>query len=300
MRRPNRLTITFVLLAAIYTACTFSTPTPLKTLHQYHITAGTVRIIDLCILLPLFAIWGTAFYGYQQLSNYTDLIKKNRDGQAMNKISWGLLFLALWLPVSGTFSAVMKYVMAHSGASSSPLLISYNYVALVLPFVGFLCIAYGARGLSEISKQRPSQRATNVLAFLVIGIGVLYSRLISTTSNRLSVPYHLSASLVLATLAVPYIFMWFQGLLATYEIYNYRRKVEGILYGKSVALLAYGLGALLFTSILIQCLTTLSYRLTPLSLNWILVVIYVLLIILALSFALIAWGAKRLKKIEEV
>jgi hypothetical protein len=94
--------------------------------------------------------------------------------------------------------------------------------------------------------------------------------------------------------------MWFMGLLATYEIYNYRLKVAGIVYRKSWGLLALGIGWLIVMSIGVQYLTTLNARLMHLSIYWILVIVFALLLVYSVGYILIALGARRLQKIEEV
>lgn len=300
MNSRAKTTALYLGLAALYIAITFMTPVPVQTLHQYHVTELHFRILDMLVILPYLLIWGAAFYGYHRLTEYANLIKGNRDGRAMKQISRGLLFLTLWLPLSSVMSSLVKYVTIYHASLVTFSSQLNNYGTILLPFIGFLLIADGARDLSEIAKQRPSKFAVNCIALLLIIIGVSYTHLISTTHNPLTTTYHLSTDMVLATLAVPYIFMWLTGMLATYELYNYHRRVKGIIYSQSIALLAYGIGSLLITSMVIQYLTTLSSHLTILSINWILVIIYILLAIIAASFVLIAIGAKRLKKIEEV
>jgi hypothetical protein len=112
--------------------------------------------------------------------------------------------------------------------------------------------------------------------------------------------YHMSIWLILTTLAAPYIFMWFTGLPATYELYRYSRKVRGIVYRKSWGLLAFGIGWLIVVSIGLQYLSTVTGRLGNLSIYWLLIIIYSLLLVLCIGFILIATGTRKLRKIEEV
>jgi hypothetical protein len=290
----------YLLLAALYLAVTFLSPVPHKTLQHYHLTLLAMRFIDLAIVVPLIAIWGAAFYGYFKLSQYARLVKRGDDGKAVRKLSYGVLFLALWLPVSSIISSVLKDVAIVHPNFTTPSVVAHDYLSLLLPLVGFLFISEGARDFSELAKHRPGRRAIYAMGLIIITVGVIYSYLVTNTQNRLNAAYHLDTAMVLITLVIPYIFMWFLGMLASYEIYNYHLRVKGILYSRSLGLLAYGMGAMIITSIFLQYLTTLSSRLSALSLNWILALIYVLLIILAFSFILIALGAKRLQKIEEV
>lgn len=300
MKRPNNIFIVYILLVVIYALITFITPIDKSLLRQYHLSHFGVRLIDIAVLVPLFAIWGAAFFGYIKLKEYASMIDTNKDGKAVSKIGIGLLFLALWLPVSSVGSSATKYISDYYPSTLAPLTDAHNYLTLLVSLAGFYFISEGARDLSEIAKQRPTRVAIYSMSFFLILIGVIYSRIITTTNNNLNIAYHLSPLYVLITLAVPYIFMWFLGILATYEIYKYHRKVKGLIYSRSWALLAYGLGLLILCSVALQFLTTLSYRLTPLSLTKILGIIYILLAAIGLSYVLIALGAKRLRKIEEV
>jgi hypothetical protein len=94
--------------------------------------------------------------------------------------------------------------------------------------------------------------------------------------------------------------MWFIGLFAAYEIHLFRKTVRGILYKKGLELLSIGIGMAVLSSISIQYLTSLLGRLNRLSLSTTLLIIYSLLVWLAAAYILIALGAKKLRKIEEV
>jgi hypothetical protein len=94
--------------------------------------------------------------------------------------------------------------------------------------------------------------------------------------------------------------MWLIGTRSFYELYKYRLKASGVIYRKFWSLLAVGIVWILVVSILIQFLTTINSRLDKLSLSSLLVLIYILLILLAAGFILIAAGVNKLKKIEEV
>ncbi len=94
--------------------------------------------------------------------------------------------------------------------------------------------------------------------------------------------------------------MWFIGLLSAYEIFLYRVKAPGIIYRQSWQQLALGVSSLIALSITLQYLTTITEQLNKLSLDRALLVIYALLILLAISYVLVALGVRNLKKIEEV
>jgi hypothetical protein len=251
------------------------------------------------IIVLLAAIWFAGFYGYAKLRDYSRLIRGTKDGSQVEKITTGLLLVVLWLPVSAVISAILNYCVTKNAALLPAVTIIENYISLIFPLVGFVFISVGARGLSELVRQRPSQGVINAMVLLLVYVGLVYYRFVATTPNRDAV-YHLHIWFILATIAAPYIFMWFTGLLASYEIYHYRQKAAGVVYRKSWSMLAIGLVWLIMTSFVLQYLTSLSARLAGLSIYWLLVIVYSLLLVLGVGFVLIALGARKLQKIEEV
>jgi len=299
MKLRSRLFYSYILFVIVY-AIFLLLPAPSRvTLRQYHVSALGIRIIDATLLVLLALIWFAGFYGYVKIRAYTQLIRGSKDGEQVAKLAKGIFAIVIWLPVSSSLSSILNYIaLRHIGFLPAAKIIE-NYIGLLLPLVGFIYISSGARGLSEIVKQRPSYFATNLLAFLLIYVGLIYAHLVLVTQDRDTV-YHMPIWVVLLTLIAPYIYMWFIGLLAVYEIYLYRRKVKGIVYKRSWGLLSFGLGWLIVITIGLQYLTTLSAHLAHLSIYGILTIIYVLLLLVALGFVFIANGARKLQRIEEV
>ncbi|HXR50316.1 MAG TPA: hypothetical protein VN778_04800 [Verrucomicrobiae bacterium] len=289
----------YIALLALYAGFRLlPAPSP-ATLLLYHVSSTELRFIELTIILLSAGIWYAGFYGYDRLDTYTKYIKNDKDGQQVAWLTKGIFVLVMWLPVSSVISSVLQYIaMRHLGLLTAVTIID-NYISLLFPLVGFALIGVGARGLSTLVKRRFTYPAANILVIILIYIGLIYYHLVASTYHRSSI-YHMSVWLILVTLVAPYMYMWYIGLTAAYEIYHYQKKVAGIVYRSSWNLLALGLGWLIVTSIGLQYLTTLSARLTKLSIYWILAIVYTLLIVLSIGFVLIALGAKKLQKIEEV
>jgi len=299
MNLRSKLFYSYLLLVIIYAAAALlPAPSPVLLVH-YHISALGLRILYLTIIVILAAIWFVGFYGYTKLRTYSQLIQKTKDGKQVGKLVTGLWLIVLWLPVSSVSAALLNYwAVKHQGLLATVTIIN-NYVSLFFPLAGFAYVSMGARGLSELVKQRPTQRATNLLAVLLVYVGLIDYYLVASTPGRAAV-YHMSIWLIMTTLVAPYICMWFIGLLATYEIFNYRLKAPGILYRDSWRLLALGLGWLITVSIVFQYLTTVVSRLDNLSIYWIVGIIYSLLLVLSIGFVLIAAGSRKLQKMEQV
>jgi hypothetical protein len=299
MKIRSKLFYCYLFFIIVYSAFTLLPSPSHITLAKYHISAMSLRLIDVTIILLLAGIWFAGFYGYAKLRDYNQLIQGGKDGKAIAWITKGIFVLVLWLPVPNVISTILTYIGLRHHAFLPVATIIDNYISLLFPLVAFILIGKGARGLIDLVRVRPSFRSINLLAIILVYVGLIDYHLIASTRNRAAV-YHLSIWLILSTLAAPYIYMWFVGLLATYEIYRYSRKVRGIVYRNCWALLALGIGWLIVTSIGLQYLTTVSNRLGSLSIYWVLAIIYSLLLVLSVGFVIIAIGTRKLRKIEEV
>lgn len=299
MKLRSKLFYLYTAFLLVYAGFVLLPAPPKVTLLRYHLTATRLRLIDLTIIIFFAGIWFLGFYAYNKLRVYAALIREEKDGRQILKISWGVLLLALWLPVSSTLSAILQFIAdRHPGFLGASIIINH-YVGLALPLAGFILVGMGARGLTDLIRQRSGHAAIQVLQLLLIYTGLVYVHFVATTHQRDAV-YYMSIWFILLTLVAPYVYMWFVGLIASYEIYRYQRQVAGIVYKKSWNLLALGLGWLIVTSIVFQFLTTATVQLKGLALGWLLGVVYLLLILLAVGFALTALGARKLRRIEEV
>lgn len=300
MKVKTKLFYWYAAFVIIY-ACLTLLPAPATTtLQRYNITAAELRALEASFILLAAIIWLATFYGYYKLRAYTHLIKTNRDGRQVNKLAHGLLILAVGSPLNSIIDQGLSLIAQHHSAFTTAAAVITNYTSVFVPLAAFIYIGLGARGLSSLSKLRPHFPSIHlaVLAVIVLGVGFCY--LIARAHSDIRLTYHMSYGLVMLTLAVPYMYTWFLGLFAVAEMQIYSQRLNGIVYRQGWSRLAFGLGAIILLSILIQYLTTLSTWLVGLSLSWILLLLYALLLLLAAAYILVALGAKRLMKIEEV
>jgi hypothetical protein len=295
----SKLLYCYVILLILYSAFTLLSAPTSATLAQYHLSVDGIRLINVTIIVLVAAIWFVGFYGYTKLRSYSQLIRGGKDAKPIAWLTRGIFVLALWLPVSMTVSSILTYIGLRHAAFMAGSTVINNYISLLIPLLAFILISKGARGLSDLVRQRPSFGAINVLAIILVYIGLIDYHLVAATHDRTAV-YHLSIWLIITTLVAPYIYMWFIGLLSTYEVYRYRIKVQGIVYRQCWTLLTLGLGLLIVTSIGFQYLSTISNRLNHLPIYWLLIIIYVVLTVLSAGFILIAMGTRKLRRIEEV
>jgi hypothetical protein len=300
MKLQTRIFYLYAVLVVVFICLIFFVPPSHADLVRYHLTAVRFRILGTMVAIPYCVIWLAGFFAYYKLKLYSNQIKDTKDGRHVYKISRGVLLLVLWPPFMSILGIIVEGVSMHHMHAMHALKVINGYFNLVWPLIGFIIISNGARGLSELVKARPSQRAINALAVLIIALGVLYGYLASYGYQHTPHAYDLPYWLVLSTLVAPYIYMWFIGGLSAYEIYMYHHKSAGVLYRQSWRWLALGIVGIIAIQVLVQYATTLDYQLAKLSLIWYLLSVYAMLTLLAAGYLLVAQGAKELQRIEEV
>jgi hypothetical protein len=269
------------------------------TLAKYHISSLTLRLLGLTFVIPEAIIWYIAFYAYEKIRQYSQLVKVGREGVQIAKIARGLLILSVGLPVAAIFSSMLTLIASHHHEFTAASVVIRNYTNVVFPLIAFVYISLGARGLSDLVKTRPRPLIINGVILAVITLGVIFCCLIVQAHHELRTTYHMSPQLVMLTLGIPYMYIWFLGLFASVELQQYSTKVAGIVYRRSWNVFIGGIVAIIFVSILLQYLTTLSTWLTSLSLGAVILLLYGLLSLLAAAYIVVALGAKKLTKIEE-
>ncbi len=293
----------FIVFIAIYVLFTLLPAPTQQVLAQYHLSPMRARLISTTVVLPVIGIWLVALYGFITLKEYAVLIKNTKDGAAMNTISKGILWLALGPPLAAAASAVTSYlVKQHSTWLASTTIIN-NYISLLTMAIGLYFVSEGAEQLVALVRKKPSKREQNILVLIFITLSALYAHLIVSQpihSNMGTKVYYMANILVILTIAIPYLYIWYRGLLGAYYIYHYQKQVQGHIYKRGLLFLASGISVVVLTSIFIRLLVTISARITTLNLTPVLLIIYGFLILSACGYVLIALGAKKLRKIEEV
>jgi hypothetical protein len=298
MHTRSKLLYAYIIFVVLY-AVSYLFPRPIATMQRYELGDLQYRLLALSVFIPLTLIWYAAFYGCYKLRRYSHTVKGTPDGRHVAKLTTGIMVLAFSLPISSIFGAVASIAIEHHTSLEGFAKIAKQYISLIFPLVGFIYISIGARGLSELAKQRPTYRAFNILALIFIAISVAYCATFFKGYSMEST--HLMPQFVsLATLVVPYLFTWCLGLLSAYELHLYARGVAGSLYRRTWNTLATGLASIIILQIIVQFFSNVTAQASNLKLARLLIIVYVLLALLAAGYLLVALGAKRLQKIEEV
>jgi hypothetical protein len=305
MKQLSSTMRSFVVLAFIFLGLTLSLPANKVAMRKYNLTPSHYHLILFLVELPLTLIWFAAFYGYGQLNRYATSVEKSKEGQSFRLLAHGCRWLAWGLAVPAIISLILNSIAnAHPGFFASAVIIE-SYIALLVPVGAFMLLSNGSRLLSKHARLRISTSALKVIFGAFVILGVLYCYLTfrqldlhNTTST--ANPFYLPTWLMVLTITIPYLFAWFIGLLAAYEIGLVGKKAQGILYRQSLRVFAIGITLVIASSITLQYVTSIEPRTLHLSLNSTLVTNYIIRFVAGVGYLAIARGANRLRKFEEV
>jgi hypothetical protein len=295
----------YTILAIAYLSFALLLPANKVAMHNYNLTSGQYHVLMLVVLIPYVAIWFAAFYGYAKLQEYASKISSTPEGPGFKSIANGFQWLAWGLPVPALISLFLSTIAdAHQGFLPASLIIA-NYLSVLVALVAFIYIGQGTRVLTGIAQTRLNNMETRVILAIFLLIGVAFCFFTFQHLNLKSVgsasnPYHLPGWLLITTVIVPYLFAWFSGLLAAYEMLLYGRVVSGVFYRQAMRLLAAGMTSVIASLIFVQYIRSVTPRSGHLSLNSTLLLVNIVYVCMAVGFLLMSIAAARLKRIEEV
>jgi hypothetical protein len=295
----------YALLAVSYVLLILLLPASAATMREYNLAAFEYRVILLALALPSLLIWLAAFIGYAKLRLYARSIRKTPEGIYFDQLAEGCTWLAWSLPVSTIIPTILNTIAnAHPGFHATSIILS-NYVSLILPLIGFSVIASASRGLLSNVRAKLSLADARLIIIGFLILGVLYCFLTFSHFNLNSLgstdnPYFLPAWLMVITVIVPYLYAWFMGILAAYELTLFSKHVRGVLYRQALGFVVGGLLAVILSSVALQYINSVEPRVGHLVFSYKLVLVLIFRIIGGGGFILLALGANRLQKIEEV
>ncbi|MDB5171041.1 MAG: hypothetical protein JWO35_735 [Candidatus Saccharibacteria bacterium] len=295
----------YVILAALYTLLIFLLPANTTAMREHMLTPLQYKVLLFAIGLPSLMAWLAAFIGYARLHQYADSIADTSEGPSFKQLAKGSTWLAWSLPIPIILSLLFNaYANGHSDFRPTAIITS-NYLNLLFPLTALTIIGFASRALTASAQLSFSvARARSIIAaFVVAGLAYCYftfQRFDLSSFGSTDNPYYLPLWLMVITVIIPYLYVWFIGLLSAYEIALFSKNVKGVLYRQALRLLVFGLIAVVVSSIALQYINTVSPRVGYLVLDYKLLLILLFRILTGLGFVLIAVGANRLKKIEEV
>lgn len=286
-------------LAAIVLLALLVPPTPLI-LRELHISAVAYRFVVFTLLLPYGIIWFSALYGYEQMRRYARMLPGTTEGRAYKKIADGLGVFAWGLILGTLLSEILMWIASTASQFVGTETIINHYFTLAVTLVSFTLIGDGTYALAQSVRAKHSKGSIRLLILVGTIIGVLFTRLVIHNNFMHDSPYYLSLTPLLLTLIIPYVYTWIIGLHATAELFIYAQKVRGILYRQALQKLSNGISIVLILSIAGQYITAGFSTRSGTAVPWVLTIAYSFLVVEAAGFGLVAWGAKQLKRIEEI
>lgn len=305
MKYPG-MTAVFLVLCLLYVGLTEFAPIDPITLSKYHLDSMQVHLLLALIAVPYVAIWIVALVGYLRLRSYNDTIKGSSDGKVFKKINQGIAFLALWLPIAGLSDTLVSSLHVNHPGSSAALTIIDNYLNIILLFVAYSLINEGTgrfRGLARGQKIRSNQWwIIGYIAFASLYTWLALSDPVRHVASdaTLRATYYQPDWLIVTTVLIPRLIMWYLGMQAVRNIYHFSKNVKGNIYRLALHRLALGIGWVIVTTIVLRAMQSLSSQLNHLNLAALLLYVLILLLLIAAGFVMIAQGAQKLQKLEEV
>lgn len=295
-----------VLIGIYFVATVLVTPNP-AVLERFNISATTVRIINLTFAVVYAIIWLIAATGYVRIREYSQLIRKNKDGKGFALIASGLAFLALRMPISSTVNAIFIYFGREYDWLQPIGVISNNYLGVILALAGIGLISLGVNSLLELVPKTLPRRNNIIMLVVSVALVAAYTYLAighpgydAPLEPGQRASYYLPSWLIVSTIILPYAYIWYHGFMAAISLRHYRQNVKGTLYKQGLRWLTWGISIVLVGSIILQfsgarLITGSRFQVQP-----ILIAAYIWFLIIAIGYGCIAMGARRLKKIEEV
>jgi hypothetical protein len=295
--------IIFALLTIGYLAEAFLPKPNQLLLSHYHLSHNGYYWLVVPLVILLVIIWITSLYGSLKVKAYARLIEGSKDGQGMNLIGIGLLIQTFSLPIISNVNYLLSHLAEDHPNLKPTMTIIINYISLGLMALAFSFIFTGGHKLSRLLPNRIRQLPQSVWVGFFVIASALYSYFIiieGINHPQDRKVYYLPGWLLVLTIVVPYIFVWYLGIRSAHNLFLYRRNVKGKLYRGSLSFLAAGIAVVILASVATRVITSLSSGITNLEITPLLMIIYGLLSIIAMGYVLIAVGAKKLRDIEEV
>jgi hypothetical protein len=276
-----------------------------KSASNYNLTDLQYRIVHVSLAIPGLLAWLAAFAGYGLLQEYAKTIEQTEEGVHFERLTAGAAWLAWSLPIS-VLAVVMLGGIARvwPGFTTAAVIIE-DYVSLLLPLVAFSMIGAATRSMINHAGIRLNLSNARLIMFLFLALGVTYClftfrQLNPTGLGSTNNAYHMPVWLIVTTIIVPYLYAWFVGLLAAYEIALYSKQVSGVLYRQALRLLAGGLITVILALICLQYMSAVQLLSGGLVIDYRILLLWLFRIISIGGFVMMAIGAFRLRKIEEV
>lgn len=298
IKKPTPM-LWFAILFVVAAGLALGLPPDPHSLAQLHISSFTYRVAIFILLFPYALVWYVGFYAYAKLQEYLRTLRGSQEAYAFRKLTIGMGVLAFGLIVPTIISLILNNIAMHHPGFDATIVIN-EYIALLTPLLAFSWLNSGTHALVATTKIRPQLNSMRWFAAVFLLLSAVFTHLIVFDHNRHHNPYHLSLFWLILTFILPYLYAWFVGLVAAFELRLYARHVKGLLYKRALVQFSSGLTIAILGSIISQFVNSTSAARASTSLDFVLLLDYILVLIIAAGLLMIAFGIRKLKRIEEV
>jgi hypothetical protein len=294
----------YVVLTGSYALATLlPSPDPAVT-AKYHLSTAQLRLLLFTIVFPYIVIWTISFVAYLRFRSYSMAINSGKDGEAWREVTKGILWIILSLPVYSSINALSAILYRNNPAWTANLVRFDIYVSLIVMALGLIYIYRGSTQLLSVVHKYQFHTSLKLVLAYVAFAGVYTFMTFHDATRTLPDDHVMRATyyepdwLILFTIVIPRLLMWFVGLQALYNITLYFQKVRGKLYKSALINLTQGIAAVLAATMLLRVLQTLNSVLARFGVGMVLMIIYLLLIGLGIGYFLLDKGARKLEALE--
>lgn len=276
-----------------------------KTLWSLDYTDGyspPSLLVRISIAIPELLIWLIALRCAVRFKSYTAKIRKSDDGSRLVYIANGLLFLAAYI-ITLTFGDIVVGLLHHSShVVVAVALQHYVPLAIALVSTGLLYIGswqlVGLVGSSGRNRRKELLYVATFIMFVTLLVMNFYAHTTDLMSEHGLPGFVVSANILMGTYVLPYIISWSLGLLAAANLAWYSYNTPGVLYKRMFRDFYLGILVVMLSIFVAQIVMIASSTLESLGVG--LIVVYAVLSLTLLGFALIDRGIHKLERLEVV
>jgi len=301
----SRSTKIFIALAFFYAALTFILPANATTKANYRLDDAQYQYLLFIVKLPIIAVWSLAFYSYRRLANYAQSIKDTSEGKDFTTIAKGMSWIAWGLPIPAVISSLLSALANAQADFRAVSAVIGGYLAVAVSLVAFHYFSSGTHSLVRRADVEVKIKHIRILVGALIAIGLvfvvlIFSKLHSTNLGDSFNSFYLPNWLVWSTIVGPYLYAWFLGVFAVMEFILIARQTSGVIYRQALQLLAVGLVLIILSLCALQYFRAVIPRSGHLTIGAALITTYGIYAVNALGSVVLAVGAKRLQRIEDI
>ena len=301
-RTANSYYPLLAVLAIAYVA--LSLLSPVKPNH-FNLTDIQVRLLQLTFVVPILVIWFLIIFGGVRFKNYALLIKGSDEARGTNLVANSLLLIGFGGIAVSIFNLGRNFIGAQF---TEEFTIAHNLFNVLVQVTSYGLLYFGSTHLLKSIGVKGADARKSIYPQLTMAVAIAaYSALMFLNPYRNSTPdpatynsFYLPDGLLLVLVVIPYVLSWSLAVGALVNLRTFAAEVKGFVYREAIRRLVMGMTIVVSFAIALAMLSTLSGLFADSSLKFVLGFIYVILLLYAAGFLVIASGARKLARIEEV